>query len=744
MLVSSILGQYAQSSSSSSSGASSSSTSTSDTSHHISTSTTHNPVFGNPESNPHPQIAVSDHPHHHQQQQPPMTAAAAAAAASRSSPADRERVVHSLLRLTRWTYSHSRPADESKRTLVLLFLLCAASGMIFGFTVSLGGLLDPISADLDFVNSTSHSELLNSATLVGGLAFSPVAGVMGDRLGRIWTTLLCGVLSTVASVVSAIVDDFWFLCACRFVLGIGSTVICFIVPVYVAECAPANSRGLLIAVFQLSINTGFAVSYGIQLILSWRWALGVGAAPGILVMLLVTGWLPESPRYLLSKLASFSHHQQQQQRRRSTSSSKGGRSRRPSISAPSTAALGGIVGDVQPDEAAPLLLSSSNRHDDPPVANTTTAFLHHASQAQASYSSMGHSDRLSDPSQQHQEIVSEHHHHTVGTKTGTRVKVSHEGAAASRPTRTHHTDTNSRSQRHAHDSAAASEGLAVAQSVADEEDDLSEDEHADYDDTSGLLESSRHAHASTKSARSHSIQSIGAMPDPEDPQRKTDLAAVVEEEDEIVHLTAREFFSLLSLRSVVLGFMLCILNNAIQALVSYGPQIFKAAGYSNEDGVLAGTISGGSSVILSLISMPVIHHFSRRFLVVITALGVAIGTSVIAAGFQFLDPGSKRLALLITGQALTLVAFQIGVGPLFFIVVPEIFPQRIRGAATGMFSLVLSGCSLAITITFLTSIDQFGVAVTFLYYGLMFFMSFLGVWRLLPETGNVALESIKV
>ncbi|KJE96441.1 sugar transporter [Capsaspora owczarzaki ATCC 30864] len=527
--------------------------------------------------------------------------------------ADRERVVQSLLRLTRWTYSHNRPADESRRTLVLLFLLCAVSGMVYGFTASLGGLLDPISADLDFVNSTTSSELLNSATLVGGLAFSPVAGVMGDRLGRIWTTLFCGVLSTAASVVSAVVNDFWFLCACRLVLGIGSTVICFIVPVYVAECAPAKSRGLLVAVFQLSINTGLALSYGVQLILSWRWALGVGAAPGLLVILLVAGWLPESPRYLLSKLAP-------QRARRSSSLSDGH----------------GAIG------------SSYHEHDNAEIDGD------------------GDDDEAEDTAK------------LLGPRS--RIAAGHTPQTRSSGKINRHRNIQASSLQLKNDDAGGEAGVENQQ--------------------------------------------------PED--------------DEIVHLSAREFFSLLSVRSVMLGFMLCILNNSVQGVVSYGPQIFKAAGYSNDDGVLAATIAGGVSIVLSLISLPVIHHCSRRFLLVITALGVTIGTLVMAAGFQFLEPGSSRLGLLITGQAVTILAFQMGVGPLFFVVVPEIFPQRIRGAANGMLSLLLALCSLIITITFLSSIDAVGVAGTFLYYGLLFFLCFLGVWRFLPETANVVLEHISV
>jgi sugar porter (SP) family MFS transporter len=143
---------------------------------------------------------------------------------------------------------------------------------------------------------------LGWGALVGNLA----AGVLSDRLGRKSVLLLTAILFLAASVTAATATNFALFIAARICGGIGVGAAILIAPVYIAEIAPARSRGSLVSLNQLMIVIGISASFFSNYFLlslgndSWRWMLGVQAIPAALYFLLLL-LVPESPRWLLSK-----------------------------------------------------------------------------------------------------------------------------------------------------------------------------------------------------------------------------------------------------------------------------------------------------------------------------------------------------------------------------------------------------------------------------------------------------------
>jgi MFS transporter, SP family, arabinose:H+ symporter len=143
---------------------------------------------------------------------------------------------------------------------------------------------------------------LGWGALVGNLA----AGVLSDRLGRKSVLLLTAVLFLAASLAAAMATNFALFIAARICGGIGVGAAILIAPVYIAEIAPARSRGSLVSLNQLMIVIGISASFFSNYFLlslgtdSWRWMLGVQAVPAALYFLLLL-LVPESPRWLLSK-----------------------------------------------------------------------------------------------------------------------------------------------------------------------------------------------------------------------------------------------------------------------------------------------------------------------------------------------------------------------------------------------------------------------------------------------------------
>src|SRR5271169_6179010 len=140
----------------------------------------------------------------------------------------------------------------------------------------------------------------------GAMAGNLAAGPLSDRLGRRSVLLLTAVLFLASSLTAALSTHFAVFVAARICGGIGVGAAILTAPVYIAEIAPARSRGSLVSLNQLMIVIGISISFFSNYFLlslgpdAWRWMLGVQAVPAGLYFLLLT-LVPESPRWLLSK-----------------------------------------------------------------------------------------------------------------------------------------------------------------------------------------------------------------------------------------------------------------------------------------------------------------------------------------------------------------------------------------------------------------------------------------------------------
>jgi MFS transporter, SP family, arabinose:H+ symporter len=139
----------------------------------------------------------------------------------------------------------------------------------------------------------------------GAMAGNLVGGMLSDRLGRRAVLLLTALMFVASALTAASSESFTIFVAARIFGGLAVGAAIITAPVYIAEIAPARSRGSLVSVNQLMIVIGisaaffsnyFLLSLGAQ---SWRWMLGVQVFPAAAYFLLLL-LVPESPRWLLS------------------------------------------------------------------------------------------------------------------------------------------------------------------------------------------------------------------------------------------------------------------------------------------------------------------------------------------------------------------------------------------------------------------------------------------------------------
>ncbi|ACB93764.1 sugar porter family MFS transporter [Beijerinckia indica] len=210
---------------------------------------------------------------------------------------------HSLAVSVIETLPQDRPGGvaEAERFVIIVTIVAALGGLLFGYDTGIvASALIYITKTFDL--STFGQECVAAALNVGAVFGAACSGPISDRFGRRPTVLLASLVFIIGSVGSAFAPDVPVLLVARLALGAAIGAATQIVPVYVAELAPAHRRGALVVMFQLIFSLGLLSSFFVGYLLSggtesWRMMFLLGVVPAILLGVGML-FLPESPRWL--------------------------------------------------------------------------------------------------------------------------------------------------------------------------------------------------------------------------------------------------------------------------------------------------------------------------------------------------------------------------------------------------------------------------------------------------------------
>lgn len=185
---------------------------------------------------------------------------------------------------------------------ILIALVAAISGILFGYdTGVMSGAILFIAPD--FALTPWLNGIVVGMVLLGALIGAIVSGRLTDFFGRRKLLLIVSFLFIFGALATAIAPSILWLIIGRIVIGIAVGNASYVGPLYISEMAPQKHRGALVALNQLAIVIGILLSYIVDYYFSftsnWRWMLGFGVFPGILLLLGML-YLPESPRWLIS------------------------------------------------------------------------------------------------------------------------------------------------------------------------------------------------------------------------------------------------------------------------------------------------------------------------------------------------------------------------------------------------------------------------------------------------------------
>ncbi|MDT5012752.1 MAG: hypothetical protein QOH57_4369 [Mycobacterium sp.] len=190
----------------------------------------------------------------------------------------------------------------------------------------------------------------------------------------------------------------------------------------------------------------------------------------------------------------------------------------------------------------------------------------------------------------------------------------------------------------------------------------------------------------------------------------------------------------------------------INVIFYYSNVLWQAVGYTADAAAINTVITSIVNVLTTLIAIALIDKIGRKPLLLIGSTGMAITLGTMALIFQFaattdIVDGKEQLAIhgtpgyvALVAANLFVVSFGMSWGPVVWVLLGEMFPNRIRGAALGVAAAGQWAANWLITVTFPSLRDVLGLAYGF--YALCAVLSFVFVWRWVQETKGKSLEDM--
>jgi sugar porter (SP) family MFS transporter len=226
-----------------------------------------------------------------------------------------------------------------------------------------------------------------------------------------------------------------------------------------------------------------------------------------------------------------------------------------------------------------------------------------------------------------------------------------------------------------------------------------------------------------------------------------DIEAEVKDILEHAEAGAGRFKDLISpavMQVILCGIGLAIIQQitGINTVIYYAPTIFQQAGFQSALGSIIATAGVGVvNVLMTIVSIPLLDRIGRRPLLLASLGGMFISLVALALGFAIGGAALKWIGVL--SLAMYIASFAVGLGPVFWLLIAEIFPLKIRGQAASIATMANWLSNFLVSLTFLSLLKSLGDVWTFLLYAAL---SLAGLWfcfRFVPETKGVPLERIE-
>ncbi|WP_262910809.1 sugar porter family MFS transporter [Wocania arenilitoris] len=206
-------------------------------------------------------------------------------------------------------------------------------------------------------------------------------------------------------------------------------------------------------------------------------------------------------------------------------------------------------------------------------------------------------------------------------------------------------------------------------------------------------------------------------------------------------ISIKELLQRKNKRLIIIGICLAFLVQwcGITIVFNYAEEVFTSAGYGVSDSLFNIILTGVVNLVFTIIAIQIIDKWGRRNLWLLGSIGLCI-TFLFIGGFYFFGfKGFSLVVLIVTAIAI----YALTLAPVFWVLVSEIFPNRIRGAAASITVTSMWIASFLITYSFPVLNNALGAHGIFWLYGGICVLCFFYVRFKIPETKGKSLEEIE-
>ena len=198
--------------------------------------------------------------------------------------------------------------------------------------------------------------------------------------------------------------------------------------------------------------------------------------------------------------------------------------------------------------------------------------------------------------------------------------------------------------------------------------------------------------------------------------------------------------------ALIVGIGLAIFQQVtgINTVIYYAPLIIQSAGVSSASGAILATAGiGAVNVLMTIVSMWLIDRIGRRPLLLTGIAGMVVTLGVLGWAFHSNVRSEALSWLAVISMMVYVASFAISLGPIFWLLIAEIYPLQVRSSSEGLAATFNWGSNLLVSLTFLTLLQGIGAPKTFWLYGLCAIGAWIFSYSLVPETKGRTLEQIE-
>ncbi len=198
--------------------------------------------------------------------------------------------------------------------------------------------------------------------------------------------------------------------------------------------------------------------------------------------------------------------------------------------------------------------------------------------------------------------------------------------------------------------------------------------------------------------------------------------------------------------ALVVGIGLAVFQQitGINTVIYYAPVIIQSAGISSASGAILATAGIGLvNVLMTIVSMRLVDRAGRKPLLLTGIAGMGVTLVLLALVFRSGNHTPAMAWLAVISMMAYVASFAISLGPIFWLMISEIYPLKIRNSAEGVAATFNWGSNMIVALTFLTLVERLGPSWTFTLYGLCTVAAWIFSFYFVPETKGRTLEEIE-